>query len=284
MKKFRLNRLFDERSGKCLNVAIDHGIFNEYGFLKGIENLRVVVERIADAKPDAIQLSVGQAHYLQSIAKRCKPALVLRVDVANIYGSNKPTYAFDRTVDKAVEQALVFDAACIVANLLDVPGHAELSEQCIANIVHLRAECERFGMPLMVEPLAFKGNLQEKGGYVADRGLEKIMALVRQAVELGADIVKADPTEEPTDYFKVVEVAGEVPVLVRGGGRVSDREILERTKALIEQGASGIVYGRNIIQHRSPQAMTQALAKVVHGSWSVRQALVWLESEVATSV
>ena len=32
-------------------------------------------------------------------------------------------------------------------------------------------------------------------------------------------------------YHKVIETAGGIPVLVRGGGRVSDQEILERTKA-----------------------------------------------------
>ena len=36
--KPRMNRLF-AASGKCFDVAIDHGFFNERGFLTGIENL-----------------------------------------------------------------------------------------------------------------------------------------------------------------------------------------------------------------------------------------------------
>ena len=40
----------------------------------------------------------------------------------------------------------------------------------------------------------------------------KIAHLVRQAVELGADIIKADPTDDPLLYHKVVETAGGVPV------------------------------------------------------------------------
>ena len=74
---------------------------------------------------------------------------------------------------------------------------------------------------------------------------------MRQAVELGADVIKADPTDDLADYHRVVTVA-RVPLLVRGGGRVSDREILERTQAVLEQGAAGIVYGRNVIQHDEP--------------------------------
>jgi DhnA family fructose-bisphosphate aldolase class Ia len=90
------------------------------------------------------------------------------------------------------------------------------------------------------------------------------MPLVRQAVELGADVIKADPTDDVSDYHKVVEVAGDVPILVRGGGRVSDEEILKRTYDLMQQGAKGIVYGRNVIQHENPAGMTRALMAVVH--------------------
>ena len=53
-------------------------------------------------------------------------------------------------------------------------------------------------------------------------------------------------------------------MLVRGGGRVSDDEILQRTYVLLERGAAGIVYGRNIIQHANPAGMTRALMALVH--------------------
>ena len=43
--------------------------------------------------------------------------------------------------------------------------------------------------------------------------------------------------------------------------------------ALLEQGASGIVYGRNIIQHRNPGAITQALMGLVHEGLSIDAAL-----------
>ena len=93
------------------------------------------------------------------------------------------------------------------------------------------------------------------------------------AVELGADIIKADPTDDVTIYHRVVETAGGIPVLVRGGSKAPEAEILARTKALIEEGASGIVYGRNIIQHPNPKAITRALMAVVHEGASVEAAL-----------
>jgi DhnA family fructose-bisphosphate aldolase class Ia len=39
------------------------------------------------------------------------------------------------------------------------------------------------------------------------------------------------------------------------------------------QGAAGIVYGRNVIQHPDPAAMTKSLMAVVHDGVSAAQAL-----------
>src|SRR4029077_5061688 len=90
MKLFRLNRLFNGKSRRCFDVAIDHGFFNELGFLGGIEDLQKAVETLVGANPDAIQLTAGQAEVLQRIPGKGKSALVLRTDVANVYGRTLP--------------------------------------------------------------------------------------------------------------------------------------------------------------------------------------------------
>jgi DhnA family fructose-bisphosphate aldolase class Ia len=264
----RLNRLF-AADGRCFDVAVDHGFFGEGSFLAGIEDMGQTVSTLVDAGPDAIQLSPGQASLLQSVPGPAKPALVLRTDVANLYGASPPRRLFSQVVEAAVERALVLDAACVVVNLLLLPEEPELHEQCIRNVSALRAACEPVGMPLMVEPLAMKPG---ERGYGVDGDVDKIVPLVRQAVELGADVIKADPTDDPDDYPRVVEAAGRHPVLVRGGGRVSDDEILRRTEAIMRQGAAGIVYGRNVVQHKDPRSMTRALMAMVHDGVSAEEA------------
>jgi fructose-bisphosphate aldolase, class I len=262
MKLFRLNRLFNPKSQRCFDVAVDHGFFNEPGFLGGIENLEAAVKTLVGANPDAIQLTVGQAEVLQRIPGKQKPALVLRTDVANVYGRALPRALFSRMIDQAVEQAVRLDAACVVVNLFQIPEQPEVTDQCIQNILKLKPDCDRYAVPLMIEPLVFQPNTKA-GGYMVDGDLNKILPLVRQAVELGADVIKADPTDNPLDYHRVIEVA-RVPVLVRGGGKAEDMEILWRTEQLIGQGAAGIVYGRNVIQHANPAGMTKALMAIVH--------------------
>lgn len=273
MKTFRLNRLFNARSGRCFDVAVDHGFFNEPGFLQGIEDMRKVVNTLVDAGPDAIQLTLGMARHLQEIRGRQKPSLVLRTDVANIYGRTLPeNRRFSLMIEETMLQAVRHDAACVCVNLFQIPGAPEVHAECVENILRLKPQADYYGMPMMVEPLVFQPN-EKAGGYMVDGDLTKIMYLVRQAVELGADIIKADPTDDVGVYHQVVEAASGIPVLVRGGGRVADREILERTKRLLEQGAHGIVYGRNVIQHPNPKGITRALMAMVHDDASVEAAL-----------
>lgn len=276
MKASRLNRLFNEKSGKCFDVALDHGFFNELTFLGGIENIEKSVKILIEADPDAIQLTVGQAHHLQSVPGKKKPALVLRTDVANVYGLELQSVLYSRMIEEPVLQAIRLDATCVVVNLFRIPGAPEVTDQCIQNILKLKPMCDFYSMPLMIEPLVFRPN-SEAGGYMVDGNIDIILPLVRQAVELGADIIKADPCENVEDYHKVVEVAGSIPILVRGGGRADDEELLDRTYKLMKQGVKGIVYGRNVVQHANSGGMTRALMAIVHDGAKPEDVIGWVK-------
>src|SRR3954469_25228032 len=137
MTAYRLNRLFHPVSRRCFDVAIDHGFFNEPGFLAGIENIERAVKTVVGAGPDAVQLTVGQAAYLQELPGRLKPSLVLRIDVANVYGKKLPRRLYSRMIEDPVEQAVQLDAACMCVNLFQIPGEPEVGEACIENILRL---------------------------------------------------------------------------------------------------------------------------------------------------
>jgi fructose-bisphosphate aldolase, class I len=261
--KVRLNRLFN-RSGKCLDVAIDHGVFNEYSFLDGLEDVEKVVEQLVDAGPDAIQMNYGQSDVLQRIPGKHKPALVMRTDVGNPYNLQTHRVMFNilQNSEEPILEAIRMDAACVVVNLLLLPDEPDLHRQTIANISRLRSLCEKYGMPLMVEPLVMKGN-DARGGYQVDGDKNKLIPLVRQARELGADIIKADPTDYVEDYHEVI-MAARCPVLVRGGGKADLREVFERSYGFLQQGALGLVYGRNIYQHANPTQIVKAFMAMIH--------------------
>jgi len=261
--KVRLNRLFNT-SGKCLDVATDHGAFNEYSFLDGLENVPEVIAQLVEAGPDAIQMNYGQSDVLQNIPGKHKPALVLRVDVGNPYNPTTHKVMFNTLQDETnpILGALRMDAACVICNLLLLEGEPDLHRQTIKNIGLVRTECDKYGMPLMVEPLVMQPN-DARGGYQSFGNKELMVALVRQARELGADIIKADPTDNPEDFHEVIEVA-RCPVLVRGGGKADLKTVFEKSYAFLQQGAKGFVYGRNIYQHANPTLITRAFMAMIH--------------------
>ena len=272
----RLNRLF-AADHRCFDLAIDHGVFHNAEFLAGIENLPEAVAVAVQAGPDAIQLGVGQSRLLTAIAGKDKPTLVLRGDVANVYGTDLPEQLFCLPLGNLVEQALQADAAAVVLNLFYAPDNTELYRQCLANIASVKADCQRYGMPLMIEPLVLAAG--SHGIYERSGRAGRIAALVRQAAELGADLIKCDPPSDAGQFHRLVEAAGGRPVLARGGGRMPEDLMFERTLEILRQGASGIVYGRNIIQHPKPRQMTQALMAVVHREAGVDEAMAILRSQ-----
>lgn len=277
--KFRLNR-FLGADGRCLDVAVDHGVFNEIGFLDGLRDMPAVVDALVQAAPDAIQMNIGQADLLQSVPGSNKPALVLRTDVGNIYNSVTHAVMYDQLVhwEEPIIGALRADAAAVVCNLLLMPGQPDLHRQSVLNVGRLRAVCERYAMPLMVEPLVLKAN-EQGGGYQVDGNKDLIVGLVRQARELGADVIKADPTDHPDDYHEVVEAA-RCPVLVRGGGRKPIEQVFTEARAYLDQGAHGLVYGRNIYQHPNPSRIVSAFMAMIHHDADVDEANAIYRNEV----
>lgn len=268
--KVRMQRLFQH--GKCLDVAIDHGIANEPDFLIGLENIEGVMDNLIAAQPDAIQVNYGQADLLQRVAGR-KPALVMRTDVGNAYNAarHREMWAVLHNPDEPILAALQMDAAAVVVNLYLIPDEPGIFRMCIENIGRLRQACDRYAMPLMIEPLVM-APAGQGAAYGSLGDVEKIVPLVRLARELGADIIKADPTDNVEDFHRVVEAA-RCPTLVRGGGKGELAGVLRKSAALMAQGASGMVYGRNVYQHDNPSRVVKALMAIIHQGASGPDAL-----------
>ena len=265
-----MNRMFS--NGGCLDVAIDHGVGNEPSFMVGPEDMPTVMDTLIRAKPDAIQCAYGQADLLQGRPEKDKPALVMRIDMGNPYNDQRHRVMWSelQNAEEPIIGALEMDAAAVVVNLFMLPDEPDLFRQCVNNIARVRADCLKYGMPLMIEPLVMLPN-DVRGGYQVDGNADKIVTLVRLASEMGADIIKADPTEHPEEYHRVIEAA-RVPVLVRGGGKEDLKTVLLKSAAILAQGAKGMVYGRNIYQHDNPKAVVAALMAMIHNGASGEEA------------
>lgn len=256
-------------------VALDHGLTGEPVEFRGLERLTETVSRIVAAGPDALLISSGQAKHLSKLALRL-PALIVRLDVTNAYQRPTPQHIYDRVLSDAAGIALRADAAAVIVNLLSVPGHPEATSESLAAILSVRAACETYAIPLIIEVMVLRP--QADGTLRPGARLDELVGLVRLAVELGADAIKVTPPDKLEAFGELVEIAG-VPLLALGGARGETQTVLEQTAILVRNGAAGVIFGRNIFQHPNPPAMVQALRHLVHAGGTVQEALQMVEEE-----
>jgi len=85
----------------------------------------------------------------------------------------------------------------------------------------------------------------------------------RIGLELGADMIKIKYSGSEEAFRKAVQSAGKTKVILSGGPKVEDEEILKTIESVIKAGAIGIAVGRNVFQHQDPLAMTEKIKKVI---------------------
>ena len=102
-----------------------------------------------------------------------------------------------------------------------------------------------------------------RGEGLNERDPELVKHCVRVAYELGADIVKTAYTGSVDSFAEVVEYA-EIPVVIAGGSKKSEFEILREVAEAMSAGASGVAIGRNVFQSDNPKAVARALRMIVH--------------------
>jgi len=168
----------------------------------------------------------------------------------------------------SVERAAELGADGIVALLPFAPDNE-------ADVIQLTAElgeaCARAGMPFVAEaeyPNAYYG----EADYAGEWGLPYLKRSARLCVECGADVIKSNWPGSAEAFAEIVGCVT-VPVVVAGGSRESDLDLLTKISAAMAGGASGCSVGRNIFQHDDPAAMTRAICAVVHRGESPDDAL-----------
>jgi len=271
-KRTRLHRLLYEHgpgNGTMLLLPIDHGV--EHGpvdFFANPDSIDPEYQlRLAkEGGYSGIVFHIGLAEkYMRDYAGEVP--LVLKLNgKTNIPSDARAFSAQDATVEDAVR--LGADA---VGYTLYV-GSPRQDEDFI-QLMRIRADCERYGMPLIVWSYPRGEAIEKKGGRDC---LYAVDYAARLANELGADVVKLnvpkfeDPRNEESpkpyntlykemDYAKavrkVIVSAGKTLVLFSGGSKISDEDLLEKARICMEQGATGLIFGRNMWQRPMEEAL-----------------------------
>lgn len=242
-KRIRLNRVLGGAGHRALVVAFDHALI--LGPIPGTEDPLGKIEQFAQARVDALLLNLGLIRqFADAKMAGSMPALIARLDwttVWSVVGQNGNGSLLSQLLARP-EEALRHGADAVVTYLTVGTGDAEFEMQEIARNAEVARECERVGIPLIVESLA-------RGKDVENPGDPKWLNLhTRIAAELGADAIKTDYSGDVASMRSVVEKCP-IPILVLGGSRqASDKRALDVVREVARAGAAGIFFGRNVFQ------------------------------------
>jgi len=279
-KRTRLHRMmyeFGPGNGTLLILPIDQGLehgpvdfFTEHDCLNPEYQFRLAVE----GGYSAIALHLGLAEkYGPKFAG--KIPIVLKINgKTRIPPASEPVSPMTGSVEDAVR--IGADAVGYTLYVGSPNQHLDFMQ-----FRKVKEDAEHYGMPIIVWAYPRGSSVDGKGGrdslYVIDYA-------ARVSNELGADVVKLNVpvtsaksrSMQPPPYdtlnlsteemvAKVVRSAGKTLVIFSGGGMVTDEEVIERARICMEQGAAGLIFGRNLWQRDWDDAlkMTKTLKDIL---------------------
>jgi DhnA family fructose-bisphosphate aldolase class Ia len=258
-RAIRTSRLFDPTSGRAVIVPVDHGTV--LGSIAGLTDPLEVLARLVELKVDGTLLGMGLGKLAARLfERRDAPARVLTADHP-LLGSvpGRDDGASHNVLLATPEFALRHGYDCLKAILLfGLEREAQLAN--VRLVGSLAEECDRCGLPLMVEPVLWGGAI----GPEQKNDPQLVEHASRMALESGADLLKIPYTGDVEQFRSLVRRLA-VPVLVLGGPKMGTlREVLQVALDSVRAGARGVVFGRNVWQHPRMDALVGALQDVVH--------------------
>ena len=247
--KNRLARVFNPKTGRAVMLAVDHGYFQ--GPTTGLERIDLSIVPLIPYC-DALFCTRG---ILRSVVPpdSTKP-MVLRASG----GPSILKELSDEHIAMGMEDAVRLNAAGVGIQVF-IGG--EFETRSVHNMTRLVDSGLRCGMPVMAVTAVGKEMVRDSRYF----GLA-----CRMCAELGAQYVK---TYYVPEGFETVTAACPVPIVMAGGKKQPELDALTMAYNAVQQGAAGVDMGRNIFQSDAPEAMLQAVAKVVHDDMPPQQAL-----------
>jgi DhnA family fructose-bisphosphate aldolase class Ia len=252
-------------SGRIFTVALDHA--PSYGVLAGLETINQIMSTVAAGHPDALLMMKGTC-------SRCfepyagEISLILKCSSLSPYHPQRDVWV------SSVEDALRLGADAIaMAMTVGSPEQPHL----MRNLAQLVGRAEAFALPVIVHAYPNGELVPPEEHYT----VERVAYATRMAVELGVDIVKTFYTGSAESFAQIVEVASPALVVAAGGPKLeTDADVFQMAYDVVQSGAAGITFGRNIWQSEDPQRMVEILNQIVHHGATPEAALkMWRERE-----
>lgn len=266
-KAIRMERLMDRNTGKIVVVPMDHGV--SVGPIFGLVNLSDAVNMVADGGANAVIGHIGLPRWGHRKAGK-DIGLILHLSASTMLSPTPNKKVLVNTVENALRMGA--DGVSVHINIGDDDEAAMLE-----GFGRIAVECNYWGMPLLAMMYARGRDIDN------ETDVEVVRLAARVGAELGADIVKTSYTGDPESFAKVVEGCP-APILIAGGGKLSEKEMFVTIEGAMAAGAKGLSVGRNVFQAQKPAEFLRAACAIVHDNLSADEAMeMYLENGGGTS-
>ncbi len=266
-KKARLHRIlyqFGLKNGAAMFLPYDQGL--EHGPRDFFPNPaasdpRYVIKLAVEGGFNGVAIQVGSAEKFYWDYAGEVP-LILKL---NGRTEIPPAKAPRSPLNGSVEDAVRLGADAVGYTLYVGSEQQEADFEAFSAV---RRAAKHFGLPLIVWSYPRGSSVDAKGGRDS---LYQVDYAARTAAELGADIVKlnfpkpgltegapkayAEPVTEQQAVNQVVHSAVRTPVLLSGGEKGGDEEVLDKARMAMEAGALGVIFGRNVWQREHDESL-----------------------------
>ncbi len=248
-KKINLRRI--SRKGKFMFLAYDQGL--EHGptdFNSQNVNPEFIIDIAKNGKFTALILQKGIIEKYNEKIKASKVPLIVKLNGKTNLFNGEPLSKSLCTVDEAIELG-----ACAVGYTI-YPG-SEYEMKMFLEFEEIQREAHKKGLPVIAW-------IYPRGKSVKGKKEKDLMAYAaRIGLEIGADVIKIQSTGKKNDLKWAVESAGRANVVVAGGHKKNQKDLLNEIKEAVSVGASGVAIGRNVWQSRNPLSVAKKLRKII---------------------
>jgi predicted phospho-2-dehydro-3-deoxyheptonate aldolase len=252
-----MERILDRNTGRTVIIPMDHGI--TLGPIKGLENMKVTIDKVVDGGANAIIIHKGLVKSGHRGSGR-DVGLIIHLSGSTRLNPDPNAKVLVAGVEEAIK--LGADAVSIHINL-----GAETESVMLKDFGAISAQCFHWGIPLIAMMYTRGPKVQ------SEFDVKLVKHAARVGAELGADLVKVNYTGSPQSFEEVVRGCP-VPVVIAGGEKLeTERDLLVMVEGAIKAGAAGVSIGRNVFQHDNPIKIVKIISQMVHQKLSVKQAI-----------
>lgn len=255
--KRRMNNIF-MKDGKSFVLAMDH---SAQMYSPDLKDPGHIIRECVAGGVDAFLTTYGVVKNFQSDLGNA--GVIMRVDGGGTM-IRKPMNPLDLLY--SAEDAVRVGADAVLC--MGLPG-SQTNEHSLKYLAKLAADCEKYQLPVCSEALPY-GFERPEG--IDTRAIDLMSFACRQSADLGADFIKSEYVGG--EQFRTVVENCYVPILVLGGGKAKEEEeIFANIRGAMDNGAKGVIMGRNIVRHANVAQVCEAIAAIIHNDASVEEAM-----------